>query len=142
MIEIREFIEGHLLIIIKDWSQISFITNFVHRQKFILNSVPVFKVFGINIKIHLNFNELEIYKQSMSLAEKIWLIVLCWDSFPKYTLGKQWVNASDSISQNISEGFGRFPYKDSKNFYYYARGSLFESIGILEKANNRKLVNS
>ncbi len=88
----------------------------------------------------MNLEDLNIYKSAMTLGQQVWEIVLTWDSFAKYTLGKQWVNASDSIGQNISEGFGRFHYKDSRNFYYYARGSLFESKTILEKAVNRKLI--
>jgi len=88
----------------------------------------------------MNLKNLVIYKQSMEIAERIWDIVLIWDSFAKFTLGKQWVNASDSIGQNISEGCGRFHFKDSKNFFYYSRGSLFESQTILEKAHKRKLI--
>jgi four helix bundle protein len=88
----------------------------------------------------MEMDNLIIYKQSMSIAQRIWDIVLGWDSFAKYTLGKQWINASDSISQNISEGLGRYHYRDAKNFFYYSRGSLFESITILTKAQKRKLI--
>ncbi|HOW31726.1 MAG TPA: four helix bundle protein, partial [Bacteroidales bacterium] len=56
------------------------------------------------------------------------------------TIGKQWVEAADSVGANISEGFGRYHFKDSKNFLYYSRGSLSESKTWLEKANNRKLI--
>ena len=70
----------------------------------------------------------------------VWQIVLRWDSFSKFTLGKQWVNAADSIGQNISEGYGRFHIKDSKNFCYFSRGSLLETITILSKAFNSQLV--
>jgi len=88
----------------------------------------------------MNLEDLLIYKQAITIAQKIWDIVLDWDSFAKYTLGKQWVNAADSIGQNISEGFGRYHYRDARNFYYYARGSIFESLTILEKSKMRKLI--
>jgi four helix bundle protein len=88
----------------------------------------------------MNLENLVIYKQAMVIAQRIWDIVLAWDPFAKYTLGKQWVNASDSIGQNIREGYGRYHFRDAKNFFYYSRGSLFESITILEKAHNRKLI--
>ena len=84
--------------------------------------------------------DLNIYQISMKIGEEVWKIVMNWDSFAKYTLGKQWVNSSDSIAQNISEGYGRFHFKDSKNFYYFSRGSLLETMTILTKAFNRNLV--
>ncbi len=32
-----------------------------------------------------------------------------------------------SIAANIAEGFGRYHYRENKNFLYYARGSLEET---------------
>ncbi|MFC2118165.1 four helix bundle protein, partial [Bacteroidota bacterium] len=75
----------------------------------------------------MELEKLNIYKMSLELGERIWIIVIEWDYFSKTTIGKQLVNSIDSISANISEGYGRFSYKDSQKFYYYARGSLFES---------------
>jgi four helix bundle protein len=40
----------------------------------------------------------------------------------------------------LSEGFGRFSYKENKHFCYYSRGSLFETRCWLTKAFNRKLI--
>ena len=88
----------------------------------------------------MELENLKVYQLSLGIGECVWAIVLNWDSFAKFTLGKQWVNAADSIGQNISEGYGRFHFKDSKNFYYFSRGSLLETITILTKAYNRKLV--
>jgi four helix bundle protein len=68
-----------------------------------------------------------------ALLKKIRGIVITWDAFAKYTPGKQRVNAVDSIGLNMGEGFGRYHFKDSKHFYYYSRGSLFESLTILKK---------
>ena len=50
------------------------------------------------------------------------------------TIGKQLVRSADSIAANISEGFGRYHFKDSKRFYYISRGSLFETKTWLEKS--------
>jgi len=63
-----------------------------------------------------------------------------WDFFAKDTIGKQFVKLTDSIAANISEGFGRFFYKENRQFGYYARGSLFETTTWLTKAHNRKLI--
>lgn len=52
----------------------------------------------------------------------------------------QFVKAADSISLNIAEGYGRFFYKENKNFNYYSRGSAFESTTCSRKAFERKLI--
>ena len=60
--------------------------------------------------------DLEVYKLAMEIGEMVWSIVSKWDYFPKKTLGGQFVEAADSIAMNISEGYGRFHYKENKNF--------------------------
>lgn len=89
----------------------------------------------------LGFEKLEIYLISMSISEKLWEIVSLWSDFEKDTIGKQIVRSADSVSANISEGYGRYHFKDSRNFFYYARGSLCETITWLKKAESRKLIN-
>ena len=90
----------------------------------------------------MKLEELNTYNLSMDLGEKIWNIVFKWDYFAKDTVGKQLVRAADSIAANLSEGFGRYHFKEAKNFGYYSRGSLFETKTWLTKAHNRKLVDS
>ena len=90
----------------------------------------------------MELENLEVYKLSMSMSEAVWEIVSSWKFFEKDTIGKQLVISADSVSANISEGFGRFHYKDSKLFFYYARGSLFETKTWLSKANHRNLITS
>jgi len=88
----------------------------------------------------MDIDDLRVYQMAMHLAEKVWEVVLKWDSFAKYSIGKQYTEAADSIGANISEGFGRFHFKDSKNFLYYSRGSLFETRTWTIKAHNRNLI--
>jgi four helix bundle protein len=88
----------------------------------------------------MKLEELQIYNQSMAMAEKIWSIVIAWDYFSKDTIGKQLVKAADSIAANLSEGYGRYHYRENKNFCYYSRGSLFETKTWITKAYNRKLL--
>ncbi|WP_367119197.1 four helix bundle protein [uncultured Mucilaginibacter sp.] len=52
----------------------------------------------------------------------MWFIVLGWEYFSKDTLGKQLVRSADSIGANIAEGFGRYHFKENKNFCYFSRG--------------------
>jgi four helix bundle protein len=84
--------------------------------------------------------DLELYVLSESIGDKIWGLVLNWDSFAKYGLGKQLTAAADSISANIAEGYGRYFVKDNIKFCLYARGSLLETKSWIRKAHVRKLI--
>lgn len=88
----------------------------------------------------MKLEELRVYNLAMEMGEEVWKVVAGWDGFAKDTVGKQWVRAADSVAANLSEGFGRFHYKESRNFNYYARGSLSETRTWLTKAHNRGLV--
>jgi four helix bundle protein len=88
----------------------------------------------------MKLEELQVYNLSMEMAESIWIIVVKWDYFAKDTIGKQLVRAADSIAANLSEGFGRYHYKENANFSYYSRGSLYETKTWITKAHNRKLI--
>lgn len=88
----------------------------------------------------LRLEDLEVYKVSMEIGEIVWEIVSKWDYFQKKTLGVQFVNAADSIAFNISEGYGRFHYKENKNFCYYSRGSAKETLTAANKAKTRNLL--
>ena len=90
----------------------------------------------------MKLEELKVYQLSMSIAEDIWNITSKWDYFTKDTIGKQLVRAADSIVANLSEGFGRFFYKEERQFCYYSRGSLYETLTWLTKASNRKLISN
>jgi len=84
--------------------------------------------------------DLKVYKIALEIGSKVWKIVDSWDYFNKDSLGKQFVRAADSIALNIAEGYGRFHYKENKNFSYYSRGSAFEATACLRKAFERKLI--
>ena len=88
----------------------------------------------------MNLEELQVYQKAMETGEQIWKIVMQWDYFSKDTIGKQLVKAIDSVAANLSEGFGRYFYKEEKQFCYYSRGSLFESKTWITKAHNRNLI--
>jgi four helix bundle protein len=89
---------------------------------------------------YLELNDITSYKRSFYLSNYIWEIINKWDSFTKRTMGEQYVNAIDSISANIAEGFGRYGKKDKIKFYYYSFGSVKESLDWNEKAKVRKLI--
>jgi len=89
----------------------------------------------------MKLEKLQVYQLSMDLGERVWEIVIKSDYFSKDTIGKQFVRAVDSIAANLSEGFGRYYYKENKQFCYYSRGSLHETLTWLTKTKNRGLIN-
>jgi len=84
--------------------------------------------------------DLEVYNLAESFSDEIWFVVLEWDYFAKDTLGKQLVRSADSIGANIAEGYGRYHFKENKNFCYFSRGSLIETKSWITKAKTRKLI--
>lgn len=76
----------------------------------------------------------------MKLGEEVWNEVSKWNILEKDTMGKQLIRSCDSIAANLSEGLGRYHYKETRNFSFYARGSLFETRTWLTKARNRNLI--
>jgi four helix bundle protein len=88
----------------------------------------------------MNISDLRIYNLANDIGDEVWNIVDHWDFYKKDTIGKQIVRSADSISANIAEGFGRYHYKESKNFLYYSRGSAYETLDWLLKATRRNLI--
>jgi hypothetical protein len=71
--------------------------------------------------VEYTLEKLEIYTIAETISDEIWAIAMSWDQFTKDTIGKQIVRSADSISANIAEGYGRYFYKESKQFYFYSR---------------------
>ena len=91
---------------------------------------------------NLPLEDLEIYQLALGAGEHVWTLVDRWEFFPKKTVGGQFVDAADSIAANIAEGYGRYFYKDRKQFCYYSRGSLLETKTWAKKAVDRKLISN
>ncbi len=72
----------------------------------------------------MRLEELNVYQLAMDIGERVWAVVVKWDYFAKDTVGKQLVKSVDSIAANISKGYGRFHYKENKQFCYYSRGVI------------------
>lgn len=87
-----------------------------------------------------NFESLEVYQLAERLADEIWRIVINWDNFAKYTVGRQLVRAADSIGANIAEGTGRGSFQDNRRFVRIARASLNEAKHWLRRSFKRGLL--
>lgn len=87
-----------------------------------------------------SINDLEIYREAMRIGEIIWNLVADWSYFAKDTVGKQVVRSADSIAANLSEGYGRYHFKENQKFCYYSRGSAQETQTWIEKGVRRGLI--
>ena len=56
-------------------------------------------------------------------------------------LRSQLDRAASSIMLNIAEGAGKFSYRDKKNFYVIARGSVNECLAILQVLCIKNVIN-
>ncbi len=65
----------------------------------------------------LKLNDIGAYKIAFHLSNYVWELVVQWEYLAKKTIGAQFIDAVDSISSNIAEGFGRWGKKDKIKFY-------------------------
>jgi four helix bundle protein len=89
---------------------------------------------------YLKLGDIDAYVIAFNLSNYVWQIVVKWDYFEKRTVGSQFVEAIDSISANLAEGFGRYFKKDKIKFYWYSSGSVKEGLDWNQKSKVRKLV--
>jgi len=94
----------------------------------------------VRVVAKTNFENLRVYRLSEKIADHVWRVVLGWDPFARYTIGKQLVRSADSVGANISEGVGRGAFLDNRRFVKMARGSLYETKHWLRRAYKRGLL--
>jgi four helix bundle protein len=76
------------------------------------------------------FEKLEVYKKAVTLYMRITELKLNSDYHDK-TIANQLLRSTLSISLNIAEGSGKESKKDKRNFLLISRGSLYETVSIL-----------
>jgi four helix bundle protein len=88
----------------------------------------------------MDLNDLVVYQRAMRVGETVWSMVEPWPPFARRTIGYQLVRSADSIAANISEGHGRYHYGENRQYCYYSRGSIQETLTWLRKACSRGLL--
>tara|TARA_R110001592_G_scaffold99522_3_gene283531 strand:- start:4501 stop:4866 length:366 start_codon:yes stop_codon:yes gene_type:complete len=73
-----------------------------------------------------NYKNLDVWKQARELVSLIYTVVSNFPEEEKFGLTSQLKSASISIPSNIAEGIGRNSKKETKQFCYIAKGSLYE----------------
>ncbi len=69
-----------------------------------------------NPKKYLRLSDIECYRVSFAPSNQVWEVVGKWPALAQRTVGEQFIRATDSISANIAEGFGRYNKKDKSDF--------------------------
>ena len=90
--------------------------------------------------IYKGYKDLECYKQARLLRIFISEVSKLFPSHEKFLLISQIIDCSRSITRNIAEGYGRFTYSDTKNFFIIARGSVTETMEQLATAFDEKYI--
>ena len=88
-----------------------------------------------------SFEDLEVWQEAVVFADLCITVVENLSGDRKhYRLVEQLESASASVSLNIAEGKGRFSRKEFVHFLYIARGSLFETVTLLEIFRRRSWI--
>ncbi len=97
-----------------------------------------FKNLTLKTMENFSFKELLVWQKAMTFAEK------CLDITENikghFRLIEQLEGASASVPQNIAEGDGRVSVKDNINYLYFSRGSLYESITVLNLFYHKNII--
>jgi four helix bundle protein len=90
---------------------------------------------------HQSFTELEVWKKARILKNEIFELIILFPAEEKYRLSDQVIRSSRGINSVISEGHGRYTYKDQLHFCVIARGSLSETYNHLIDALDANYIN-
>jgi four helix bundle protein len=86
------------------------------------------------------YKELDCYKKYRELRMYISELVKKFPIEEKYLLISQIKRSSGSVTANIAEGYGRYTYTDTRNFFIVARGSLTETTEHVATAFDEKYI--
>ena len=79
------------------------------------------------------YENLDVWDRAVDFAVKVIELVETIDTGRKhYRLLEQIEASSTSVSMNLAEGKGRFSQKEFIQYCYIARGSLYETVTLLE----------
>ena len=83
--------------------------------------------------IEFGYEKLLVWQRSLGWANRVLSIAENIETERKhYRLIEQVESSCTSVPMNIAEGKGRFSKKEFLHFLYIARGSLYETITLLE----------
>jgi len=92
---------------------------------------------------HYSFEDLDVWQKAVEFVNEVISVVDKLNTERKhFRVIEQLESAVTSIAMNIAEGKGRFSKKEFIQFLYIARGSLFETITLVEIFKKRNWINN
>ncbi len=89
----------------------------------------------------LGYEDLDVWNKAVEFAVEVIELVENISTHRKhYRLLEQVEASSASISMNIAEGKGRFSKKEFAQYLYISRGSLYETMTLLEIFRRKKWI--
>ena len=88
-----------------------------------------------------SYEDLEVWNKAVDFAVKV--IDVVEESFANrkhYRLLEQIEACSTSVAMNIAEGKGRYSKKEFTQYLYISRGSLYETMTLLEILHRKKWI--
>jgi four helix bundle protein len=80
------------------------------------------------------YKELKCYIEARALRRYVSALTKKFPPYEKFLLTAQIIDSSRSITRNMAEGYGRYTYADTRNFFIIARGSVTETMEHLSTA--------
>jgi len=88
------------------------------------------------------YTELNVWIEARKLTANIYSVTKKYPKEEQYALSNQMRRCAVSIPSNIAEGCGRNHKKDSLQFFYISRGSLYELETQLYLSNDLDFIDS
>lgn len=79
-------------------------------------------------KSAFGFQDLEVYQEARKLRKAMYEIAKSLPVEERFALGQQIRRAAVSLTNNMAEGYGRFNWQETSQFFRHARGSLMELV--------------
>jgi len=89
-----------------------------------------------------DFRDLDVWKKGKELRIFVFNLVKRFPEEEKYRLFDQMIRASQSITANMAEGYGRYHFQDNIRFCRQSRGSVYELLDHIEGALECGYVNN
>jgi len=86
------------------------------------------------------YKDLECYIKARELRIFISELAKQFPAQEKFLLTAQIIDCSRSIPRNIAEGYGRYTFSDTRNFFIISRGSVTETMEQLTTAFDEKYI--